>query len=230
MMNWLRRADPAFYQKEPHVLRAEAQIPRYSDEAQVAARLDVLRADHLLYVAVAIIVASCYALIAIPVTWTRFDTIALGVAAVVVIALRLTHARVRSTLLVAAIGTLFGVHAHPLSIAPLAGILAAAASVIGANVVSLQWRARPQFLTWSAFTILLVVCAYTLLFNAPALERHLRVEITAIALAYLCVCVVAGRIRRAEFLARPEGVLSIPQSIVPLLDRSHDHAVICWTV
>jgi hypothetical protein len=53
-------------------------------------------------------------------------------------------------------------------------------------------------------------------------------EIAAIAVAYLGVCVIAGRIRRAELIALPDGMLTIPQSIVPLLDRSHHHAIICW--
>jgi hypothetical protein len=230
MMNWLRRVDPAFYTKEPHVLRAGAQIPRYSDEAQVELRLRVVHADRVLYVAAAVVMLSGYALITIPIAWTRIDVVMLGVAALVAVALCATRGRLRSVLLVAFIAAVFGAHAHPVSVAPLVGIVAAGVSVVGSNVVAREWRARPQVITWATFAALLVICAYTIVFNAEAVKVHLLTEIVIIAVAYLSVCVIAGRIRRAELLARPDGVLSLPQSIVPLLDRSHDHAVICWFV
>ncbi len=230
MLNWRRRVDPAFYQKEPHLLEAGAQIPRYSDDAQVVARLEVLRADRLLFLAGAVVALSAYAVMTLPALWTRLDSALLGIALLVAIVLSRLHGRVRNLLAVGAIGALFGVHTHPISFAPLVGILAACASVVGSNVVERQWRVRPQVLTWSAFATLLVVCAYSMTFNAAGVALHLRVDILAIAAAYLGVCVIAGRIRRAELSAHPNGVLSLPQNIVPLLDRSHDHAIICWSV
>jgi hypothetical protein len=230
MLNWLRRVDPAFYHKEPHVLKTQAQIPRYGDDAQVAARLDVLGADRLVYAASAIVILCAYAVVTIPVVWTRLDFALIGIALLVALALWRLRGRLRNLLAVAAIGALFGVHAHPVSFAPLVGILAACASVVGSNVVVREWRARPQVVTWSAFATLLLICAYAITFNAEALALHLRIEIGVVAIAYLAICVIAGRIRRAVLLARPDGVLSLPQNIVPLLERSHDHAIICWSV
>lgn len=230
MLNWRRRVDPAFYHKEPHLLQTGAQIPRYSNDAQVAARLDVLQADRLLFVAAAIVALSAYAVMTVPAVWTRFDSGLLGIALTVPVVLWRVRGRVRNVLAVAAIGALFGVHTHPVSFAPLVGILAACASIVGSSVVAQQWRVKPQILTWSAFSTLLIACAYGMTFNAPGVALHLRVEILTIAVAYLGVCVIAGRIRRAELIARPHGVLSLPQNIVPLLNRSHDHAIVCWSV
>jgi hypothetical protein len=228
MMNWLRRIDPAFYHKEPHLLGTRAQIPRYVDDAQVAVRLGVLAEDRLLHVAATIAAVAAFALITIPAMWTRIDTLTLAVALVVALALYRLRGRLRNILAVVAIGGLFGAHAHPVAFAPLVGLLAACASVVATHVVVREWRARPQVLTWATFAMLLLVCAYTMAFNANVIALHLPAEIAVIAVAYLAACVIAGRIRRAELLARPDGVLSLPQSIVPLLDRSHDHAIISW--
>ncbi len=280
-MDWLRRVDPAFYHKEPHLLRVQAQIARYTDEIQAEVRLSVLTADRMLHAATTIVALSAYAaatgagtldprgdwltvwalavlavaarralpwwprpdrwawwrdaliggaLIAIPAVWTRVDPAVLGIALLAGATLYVTRGRGRIALLVLAVGVLFGVRvpAHPLFIAPLIGVLAAGASVIAVRVIARAWRVRPQVVTWSAFAALLVVCAYTFAFDAAAVALRVPAEIAAIAVAFLGVCVMAGRIRRAEVLASPDGVLSIPQSIVPLLDRSHHHAIICW--
>ncbi len=118
--------------------------------------------------------------------------------------------------------------AQPITVAPLAGIFAAVVGVLAVTAIARTWRSHPQVVTWSALATLLVACAYVFAFEAPAVASRVPGEIAALAVAYLGVGIMAGRIRRAELLARPEGVLSIPQSIVPMLDRSHDHAVICW--
>lgn len=230
MMNWVRRVDPAFYNKEPHLLRTSAQIPRYSEDAQAAARLDVVKADRFLHVVITIVALCAYGLVTIPAEWSRTDSAMLGIAIVVAVVLSRLRGRLRATLTVAAIGVLLGAYAHPISVAPLVGMLAAGASLVGSIVVAREWRARPQVVTWASFGALLLACAFAIAFNADVIQLHLPLEIAAIAVAYLGVCVIAGRIRRAELLVRPEGVLSLPQSIVPLLDRSQDHAVICWTV
>jgi hypothetical protein len=117
--------------------------------------------------------------------------------------------------------------AHPL-VAPLVAILAAGASVIVARIVAMVSRTHPQAVASAALATILVASAWIFAFNAAAAARRVPIEIVAIGVAYLGVCVIAGRIRRAELLARPRGMLTIPQSIVPLLDRSHDHAVICF--
>ena len=281
MIDWLRRVDPAFYHKEPHLLWTQAQIARYTDEAQAEVRLSVLSADRMLHAATAIVALSAYAaasgagaldprrdwltvwafavlavaapcalpwwprpdgaarwrhaligsaLIMIPALWTGVDPAVLGVAMLAGATLYLARGRGRVALLVVAVGVLFGVHmpAHPLFVALPVGVLAAGAGVLGIRVIARVWRLRPQVVTWLAFATLLVVCAYTFAFDAPAVAQRVPAEIAAIALAYLGVCIMAARIRRAELLARPGGVLSIPQSIVPLLDRSHHHAIICW--
>lgn len=230
MTNWLRFVDPAFYQKEPYLLGTGAQIPRYTDDAQVSVRVTVLATDRLLLIATAIVVLSGYALITIPATWTRIDVAMLGVAALIALALWRLRSRLRLIILYAAIGALFGAHAHPVSVAPLVGILATCTSVAGTNVVAQQWLVRPQIVTWAAFATLVVVGAYATAFNVQAVVLHLPGAIATIAAGYLGVCIIAGRIRRAELLSRPDGVLSLPQTIVPLLNRSHDHAVICWYV
>jgi hypothetical protein len=170
------------------------------------------------------------ALITIPAVWSRVDPAVLGIALLVGATLYVARGRGRVALLVLAVGVLFGVRmpAHPLFVAPLVGVLAAGAGILGVTAIARVWRLRPQVVTWSAFATLLVACAYTFAFDAPTVALRVPAEIAAIAVAYLCVCIMAGRIRRAELMARPDGVLSIPQSIVPLLDRSHDHAIICW--
>jgi hypothetical protein len=280
-MDWLRRVDPAFYHKEPYLLRAQAQIARYTDEAQAEVRLSVLTADRMLHAATTIVALSAYAaatgagaldprgdwltvwalavlavatpsalpwwpppdgrtwwrhavigtaLVAIPAVWTRVDPAVFSIALLAGATLFVARGRGRVALLVLAVGVLFGVRmpAHPLLVAPLVGILAAGAGVLGVRLIGRVWRRRPQVVTWSAFATLLVVCAYTFAFDAAAVALRVPAEIAAIAVAYLGVCIMAGRIRRAELMASPSGVLSIPQSIVPLLDRSHHHAIICW--
>ena len=281
MKDWLRRADPAFYQKEPHLLRTQAQIARYTEEAQAEVRSSVLAADPLLHAATAIVALSAYlaataagaldphgdwltvwalavlavaapralpwwpraggratwrhaliggALIAIPAMWTRVDGAIVSLALVTAATLAVARGRARVAVLAVATGVLFGVRmpAHPLLLPPLAGILAAGAGVLGVAAIARAWRLRPQVATWSAFATLLAVCAYAFAFEAQTMAQRMPAEIAAIAVAYLGVCIIAGRIRRAELLARPNGLLSIPQSIVPLLDRSHHHAIICW--
>ncbi len=281
MINWLRRVDPAFYHKEPHLLRTQARIARYTEEAQAEVRCSVLTADRMLHAATTIVALSAYAaatgvgaldprgdwptvwafavlavaapsalpwwprpdegawwrhaligsaLITIPAVWSRIDPAVLSIALLVGATLYVARGRGRVALLVLAVGVLFGVRmpAHPLFVAPLVGVLAAGAGILGVRLIARVWRLRPQVVTWSAFATLLVACAYTFAFDAPAVALRVPAEIAAIAVAYLCVCIMAGRIRRAELMARPDGVLSIPQSIVPLLDRSHDHAIICW--
>jgi len=283
VIDWLRRVDPAFYHKEPHLLRTQAQIARYTDEAQAEIRLRVLTADRLLHAATTIVALSAYAaataagaldphgdwltvwalavlavaapralpwwprrdaeatwrqaligsaliLIAFPAVWTRVDPAILGLALLAGATLYVARGRGRAALLVLAVGVFFGARmpAHPFFVAPLAGVLAAAAGVLGVIANARVWPRRPQVVTWSALATLLVVCASTFAFDAPAVALRVPAVILAIAVAYLGVCILAGRIRRAELLARPEGVLSIPQSIVPLLDRSYDHAIICW--
>lgn len=281
MIAWLRRVDPAFYHKEPHLLRTQAQIARYTDEAQAELRLSVLAADRMLHAATTIVALSAYAaatgagtldphrdwltiwafavlavagpralpwwpradggatwrhaligsaLIMIPALWTHVDSALLSLALLTGASLFVARGRGRVALLVLAVGVLFGVRmpAHPLFVAPLVGVFAAGASVLVVRVIARMWRLRPQVATWAAFATLLVTCAYTFAFEAPAVALRVPAEIAAIAVAYLGVCIMAGRIRRAELMARPNGVLSIPQSIVPLLDRSHHHAIICW--
>ncbi len=228
MIDWLRRVDPAFYYKEPHLLRTQAEIPRYGEDAQVEVRLNVLHADWLLRAVTALVAIVAYFLIALPALWAALDIALLVVSVVIAIALFRMRGSLRATLTAVAIGILFAIHAHPLSIAPLVGMLAAGTSLVGSVIVAREWRARPQVVTWAAFAALLLVSAYAATFNTRVIALHLPFEVGLIGLAYLGVCVIAGRMHRAELLARPEGVLSLPQSIVPLLDRSHDHAVICW--
>jgi len=184
MRDLLRRADPAFYAKEHYVMRTEAQIARFTEEAQAEARLAVLRADGAFYVISAIV--------ALATIFAALGAGGLGLRASLWTALGLA-------------------------------VLAAAA-----GFTAPFWLRRPQLTTWVAFAIVLLACALSFAFNASALAPRMPVEIAAIAVAYLGICIIAGRIRRAELIARPEGLLSLPQSIVPLLDRSHDHAIICW--
>lgn len=280
MIDWLRRVDPAFYHKEPYLLRAQAQIERYTDEAQGDVRLSVLTADPLMRAATAVVALSAYAaasgigalgprgdrltawalavlavaapralpwwphpggrawldaliggaLVAIPAAWMRVDAAIFGIALLSGATLLATRGRGRAVLLVAATGVLFGVRTpvHLLAVAPLAGVFAAGVSVLVVRAIGRVWRRRPQAVTWSACATLLVACAYTVAFEAPVVASRVPVEIAAIGVGYIGVCIIAGRIRRAEMLASPNGVVSLPQSIVPLLDRSHHHAVICW--
>lgn len=280
MMDWLRRVDPGFYGKEPHLLRAQAEIARYSDEAQSEVRSSALSSDRLLHAVIGIAALAAYAavtgagalnargewpavwafavlavagpralpwwprgrgapwrqavlggaLVAIPALWTRLDLAVVVTALLAAAALYLTHERGRVALPAVAVGILVGARlpVQPFFVVPLAGgALAAGASVLAVRTIAPVWRARPQVLTWSVLAALLAACAYAFAFDAPAVAWHPSVEIAALAVAYLGVCIVAGRIRRAELLARPDGVLTLPQSIVPLLDRSHHHAVIC---
>ena len=184
MKDWRRRADPAFYAKEPYMLRTEAQIARYSEDAQAEARSKVLRADTGLLVTVAITAIASF---------------------------------------VAGIGA-GGLNLPGTEFSALAWLLLAAAVGLTAQF----WLKRSKFVIWVAFSAVLLAAAVAFALNGPALARRLPQEIAVIAIAYIGVCIVAGRIRHAELLARPEGLISLPQSIVPLLDRSRDHAVICW--
>ena len=281
MMDWLRRVDPAFYGKEPHLLREQAQIERYTDEAQAEVRTEVLTSDRLLHAATVVVATAAYAavtgagalnargdwpavwafavlavagaralpwstragvaarwrsalagiaLVAIPALWTRLDLAVIATALLAGAALGLSGGRGRSVLPAVAAGVLFGerMPAYPPIVLRLAGgVLAAAAGVAAVRTIAPVWQRRAQVLTWSALAALGLGCAYAVAFEGPALAPRLQAEIAALAVAYLGVYIVAGRIRRAELLARPHGVLTLPQSIVPLLDRSHHHAVIC---
>jgi hypothetical protein len=276
---WLRRVDPGFYFKEPLVLRAVAQIERYTEDEQAQVRLEVLRADSVLHATTAIVALALYAaatgagsldprrewptlwalaaiavaapralpwwprrdrtpwragligsaLIVISTLWTGAYAVVLGTAVLVGVTLVFARGRLRAALLVVAVGVACGwrMAAHPL-VAPLVAILAAGASVIVARIVAMVSRTHPQAVASAALATILVASAWIFAFNAAAAARRVPIEIVAIGVAYLGVCVIAGRIRRAELLARPRGMLTIPQSIVPLLDRSHDHAVICF--
>ncbi|HLI96102.1 MAG TPA: hypothetical protein VKT72_08455 [Candidatus Baltobacteraceae bacterium] len=274
MIDWLRRVDPGFYDKEPYLLGSQAEVPRYSEDAQAEARLRVLRSDRLLQTTITIVALSAYA------TATAFGTLdphtewaALWAFAVLAIALpralpwwpnddvnatwrhalmggalialsmlwsgvgwilaltallgaaSLFVARGRAVVLTLAAGVLF---VHLYFLAPIATVLVAAGAAVAVNLIARTWRLRPQLVTWLALGALLISCAYAFSFAAPALVLRLPAEIAAIGIAYVGVCIVAVRIRRAEIIARPEGLLSLPQSIVPLLDRSHHHAIICW--
>ena len=282
MRDWLRRVDPAFFHKEPHLLRAQAQIDRYTEESQADVRLSVLTADPVLHAATTIVAFAAYlaatgagalgargdwptvwafavlavawpralpwwprrdagatwrqaligsALVAIPAVWTRLDLTVLGIAVLVAATLYVARERGRIMVLVLAAGVLFGAHvpAHPLVVAPCSPASSPPARPCSPlRTIAPVWRRRPQIVTWSALAIVPATCAFTFAFAAPAVAPRVPAEIAAIAVAYLGVCVMAGRIRRAELIALPDGMLTIPQSIVPLLDRSHHHAIICW--
>jgi len=281
VIDWLRRVDPAFYGKEPHLLRAQAQIARYTEESQAEVRLDVLRSDRLLHVATIAVAVAAYtaltgagalnaqgdwltvwafavlavagaralpwsapqgaaarwgdgllggALVAFPALWTHRDLAVLGAALLAGLAVGLSRGRAGAALPAVAVGLLLGerMPANPLFVLRIAGaVVAGGAGVAAVRLIAPLWRARPQVFTWSALATLLLAYAYAVAFEAPTLALHVPAEIAATAVAYLGICVVAGRIRRAELLARPDGVLTLPQSIVPLLDRSHHHAIIC---
>ncbi len=279
-MNWLRRADPAFYHKEPYLLRTQAQIVTYGDDAKAEVRLSVLTADPVMHAAAALVALCAYAaatgagaldprrdwpaiwalavlavaapralpfwrrpagwayfrqaligsaLVAIPAMWTH-DAADLVIALLTGATLYAARGRGRVALLVAAAGVLFGAPmlARSYVAAALTGVFAAGAGVLGVTAIAPVWRLRPQVLMWAAFATLLVACAYAFVFDVAAVAPRIPAAIAAIGVAYLGVCIMAGRIRRAERMASPIGALSIPQSIVPLLDRSQHHAIICW--
>lgn len=281
MMDWLRRVDPAFYGKEPHLLRTEAQVARYTDDAQAEVRAEVLRSDRLLHAATIVFavaadlavtgagavgarggwitvwafavlaVASARALpwaapdrgavpwayallgaalVAIPALWTHADLAVFVTALLAGAMLAVARGRARAVLPVVAAGVLVAERMPaypPVLLRVAAAVLVAGAAVVIVRLVTPVWRAHPQVLTWSGLAALVVACAYAVAFEAPALALHVPFEIAAIAVAFLAICAVAGRLRRAELAARPDGVLTLPQSIVPLLDRSYHHAVIC---
>ena len=281
MMDWLRRVDPAFYGKEPHLLRTQAQVARYTEDAQAEVRSEVLRSDGLLRVATIVVAVAAYtavtgagalnargdwitvwafavlavasaralpwasgergavpwthallgvALVAVPALWTHADRAVFVTALLAGAMIAAGRGSARAVVAVVAIGVLVGerMPAQPPLLLRIAGaVLATVAAVAVVRLIEPVRRARPQVLTWSALAALLLVCAYAVAFEAPALALHVPLEIAAIAVAYLGVCIIAGRLRRAELAARPDGVLTLPQSIVPLLDRSYHHAVIC---
>lgn len=246
MKQWLRRADPGFYRDEPRVLLAKAQVPRYSLEAQAEARLNVMAADRTLYFATALValgaftIAICAGALDPRTNWLTIS--AFAVLAVVAPNALPSLSQMRPhgaasarklagvSLVAVAVALLVSEHLHPIPSAVLLGALTAGACVFGVQAIGRISSLHPQIVTYLAFTALLVVCAYTFAFNAAAAALRVPAEIVALAVAYLGICIMAGRIRRAEFVARPNGGLSIPQSIVPLLERSHDHAVICWLI
>ncbi|MBV9438698.1 MAG: hypothetical protein JOZ24_01765 [Candidatus Eremiobacteraeota bacterium] len=174
------------------------------------------------------------ALVLIPAAWThRIDLALAGTALATGIALFLARGSLRVIIVAAAVGVLFGMRAsaHPFPAAPLViGFISAGAGSVIVMGIAAEWRARPQVVTWAAFGVVVLACAYAFAFDGSLLSAQVPVEIASVAVAYLGVCVLAARIRRAELLARPGGVLTIPQSIVPLLNRSHHHAVIARTV
>lgn len=284
MMNWLRRVDPAFYSNEPVLLRRQAQIARYTEDAQAEVRLQVLAADQLLHVVTAVVALAAYvaatgagaidprtdpftvwalavlalavpralpwqvapdalaprsldaliaiALVALPQLWTHIDLAANGLALGTGATIFVVRGRGRRGLLFVAIVALLFAHlsAHRDLIAPwIFPLLAVAgAGIVIAFAIGRTWHTRPGVAVWGSFAALLAVYAYAFAVQAPAIGSHVQLAQAAIAVAYLGVCIVAGRIRHAELVANPDGVLSTPQSIVPLLDRSQDHAVICW--
>jgi len=145
--------------------------------------------------------------------------------AALLVAAALFVARGRFVVLTLAVAVLL---VHLYFAAPIPSVLVAAGAAVAVNLIARTWRLHPQLVTWFALGALLLACAYAFSFEASVLARRLPAEIAAIAVAYVGVYIVAVRIRRAELMARPEGLVSLPQSIVPLLDRSHDHAIICW--
>lgn len=278
MKDLLRRGDPAFYDKEPILLRTGVQIPRYDDDAQLEARLKVLKEDRTLH-RVTVIVAligfvavtgigilgargdwpalCALAVLALAIpravpwwpemderttwrlgiaglalilacsAWTRFDFMIGGIALASAVALVVARGRNRLVLIVFAAAVLF---AHALLITPVLTIIAGGLVAVSGAFVAREWRRRSQVVLFAAFAALLLGMAYSFAFDASALALHVPLVIAAIALAYFGICVIAGRIRRADVLARPEGLISLPQTVVPLLDRSHHHAIICWRV
>lgn len=274
MIDWLRRVDPGFYDKEPFLLGSQAQIPRYTEDAQAEARLDVLRADRALQIIITIVPLAAYAaatavgslnprtdwpsiwafavlaialprvlpwwpdddkdatwrqaimgavLVAISMLWSGLGWVLPLTALLTAAALFVNRRRV--VVLALCVGVLL---IHPYFLSPVATVIVAAGGFVAVNLIARTWRSSPQLVPWFALGVLLIACAYAFSFEAPAVVLRVPAELAAIAVAYAGVYVVAVRIRRAEILARPEGLVSLPQSIVPLLDRSHDHAIICW--
>ena len=280
MMDWLRRVDPGFYQKEPQMLRTKAQLPRYTEDAQAEARIAVLAGDRTAQLTVALLAFSAYvvatgsgalvavadpatiwalavltaaapcalpwwphpdrlwplvrqgvlgfALIAIPAALWRAEPLVFALAAAAAAILVAARGRFRLFLLVLAVLVLFGARAHPLTLAPLFGIVAGGAAILVVTVLGRVWRLRPQVTPWAGFAVIFATNAYAIGFEPALVSSHLGGEIGGVAVGFFAVCVLAGRVRQAELLARPPGLLSLPQSIVPLLDRSHHHAVIAW--
>lgn len=233
MKDVLRRGDPAFYDKEPFVLRTLAQVPRYSEDAQVEARLDVLGSDPVLHATTFLIALStCAAAIAIDPLASPFDWVRAGAFVALALAGPFAlpwqrHALKRECLAIAALGAA-ALFAESLIAAPIVAVAAVVASALAGGAIARTCRVHPQTYTWCAFSIVLATCAYAFAFSGPGAASRLSIGMTAVAVAYLGAAVFALRIRRAELMARPEGVVSLPQSVVPLLDRSHHHAVICW--
>jgi hypothetical protein len=276
MIDWRRRADPAFYDKEPLVLQTQAQVPRYSEDEQAEARLRILAADGMLHNVTTIVAVAAYlavtslgtldprtdwqtlgafavlavagpralpwwpqedarstwrhallglAIVVVPAAWSRVDPMLFGVGFGVAAALLLTRGEIRLLLMAAALAALL---AHALVIQPGVTLVLTLAFGFGVRMMLNVWRAQPQVAIPVAFAAVLLACMYSIALHAAALNQHVELEIAALAVAYLGICIMAGRIRNAELLARPEGVLSLPQSVVPLLDRSHHHAVIVW--
>ena len=278
MRELLRRGDPAFYDKEPILLRTGVQIPRYDDEAQLAARLKVLGDDRLLHhltVLVALVAfaavtgfgslgargdwpALCafavltvagpralpwwppldrratwrHALIVLILillcgAWTHLTFLIGGFAVASALATYLARESNRLVLLALAAAVLF---AHALFSALVPAVIAAAVFGVSSWYIAREWRRRSQAAFLGAFAILLLACAYVFAFDSSVLTWSVSAEIAAIALAYLGICLGAARVQRADVAARPEGLVSLPQTIVPLLDRSHHHAIIVWRV
>ena len=140
------------------------------------------------------------ALVAIPAVWTRLDLTVLTIAVLVAATLYVARERGRVMILVLAAGVLFGAHlpAHPLAVALVVGVVATGAAVLAVWTIAPVWRIRPEIVTWSALAIVPATSAFTFAFAAPAIAARVPAEIVAIAVAYLGVCVIAGRIRRAE--------------------------------
>ena len=238
MKDWTRRADPTFYSSEPDMLRTLEKVPRYPEEAQAEARLAVLREDGIFRFATVLVVIAAFAFTVLGVTNLRTDwwiPAAFIVIAVVAppllvwwpISEKIAQPLRQGLLTVLGVAVV-GLFVRAGFIAPYGTIFAVLAGAAAVRLTADVWRPRPQSITPLALTALLAVCAYICAFNASGVAARLPFEIGALAIAYLGVCIMAGRIRRAEIIARPEGLLSLPQSIVPLLDRSHHHAVIAW--
>lgn len=276
MIDWRRRADPAFFDKEPLVLQTQAQVPRYSEDEQAEVRLNVLADDGMLHVITTIAALAAYlavtalgtldprtdwqtlwafavlavagpralpwwpkedarltwrhaflglAIVSVPAAWGNVEPMLFGVGLLAGATLLLTRGEMRLLLMAAALAVLI---AHALVIQPGVTLVSTVALGFGVRMMLGVWRAQPQVVIPVAFAAVLVACTYSMALHAPALLRHIPAELAMLSIAYLSICIMAGRIRNAEILARPEGVLSLPQSVVPLLDRSHHHAVIAW--
>ncbi|MGH7660802.1 MAG: hypothetical protein ACRENA_07810 [Vulcanimicrobiaceae bacterium] len=276
MIDWRRRADPAFFDKEPLVLKTQAQVPRYSEEEQAEVRLEVLAHDGMLHVVTTIAALSAYlavtalgtldpradwqtlwafavlavagpralpwwpkddarqtwrhaflglAIVVVPALWSNAQPALFYTGMLTAATLLATRGEIRLLAMAAALAVLI---AHALVIQPGVTLVSTLLLIFGVRTMLGTWRAQPQVAVPVAFAAVLVACTYSIALHAAELLRHVPVEIGLLAVTYLSVCIMAGRIRNAELVARPEGVLSLPQSVVPLLDRSHHHAVITW--